>query len=380
MRKEDLKKSFDNLNPSELSTKKMLNKILNHSDDKSKSSFLKSFNFRKAIPALALVLIAGSLLTYSLIPKNGDNPLLPRVAIADVAELGRDDIGIMPLLNQFQMDNKHYILMSDEQIAEFKLSKIVKQSDIGEKLTTITTSIDKSLKGSDVYRYIPTGGEAIVVVKKDNKYKLFSFFAFESYNNNQDEDVSAYLKLYGINRAADIAKVQFIARTEQAKVKGVLDIKGEIAETAKIKEFYDFYSIIKNSSDKYFKKLFNEKTKVNPSPPESKEIPPDYVAPAVDLPANTSTTDKPEHAVDTSKENPSSNVEEPVKVDEGKSGQSTEPSQGNVGDALFNSVTIRIYNQSGIYFDAEYYPNIGFISRHEVNDAFAKFLKDYIGK
>jgi len=309
-------------------------------------------------------------------------------------------------MNQFQIGNKHYILMQDEQIAEFKFSKLVEQSALGEKLSAITTSVDSSLIGSDVYKYLPAGGEAIVAVKKDNEYTLFRFFAFDSYNNNQDEDANTYLKLYGINSEADIAKIQFIGHSEQSKIEGVLDIKGEITEPADIKEFYDFYSMIKNSSEKYFDKLYNYRSKITGEPSSSgqtspsgqtsssgetspssqpvrapdedfaldqPEKAPDEDFPATDLPDAT-TTNKTEYAEDL----PAKATAETGAGTSVDTGGSTDPSQGNAGNALYDSITIRIYNQRGVYFDAEYYPNIGFISRHEVTNKFATFLKGYI--
>ena len=53
MKKEDLKASFDQIKPSESEKTRMLNNILNHSDEKKGISML-SFNFKKAVPALVL--------------------------------------------------------------------------------------------------------------------------------------------------------------------------------------------------------------------------------------------------------------------------------------------------------------------------------------
>jgi len=167
-----------------------------------------------------------------------------------------------------------------------------------------------------------------------------------------------YLELYGIKSATDIAKVQFIGWSEEAKIEGRLDIISEITDSGKITEFYNYYSVIKNSSDNYFDKLFNYKSSNNESldnPPEQTEVPPDYTEGVADIGSD-------------------------VIIDKSETGAatSTEGFVGSAGDALNNSVTIRIYNQSGIYLDAEYYPNLSFISRHEVNTEFADFLKDFI--
>jgi hypothetical protein len=108
-------------------------------------------------------------------------------------------------------------------------------------------------------RYIsiyPAGSEAVLAVKREEGYQLFNFFTFESYINNQDEDASVYLKLYGINGPHDIQAVRFIEYTEQSKVEGGLNIIGELNEAAEIEEFYRYYFELKNASDKYFERLF----------------------------------------------------------------------------------------------------------------------------
>lgn len=62
-------------------------------------------------------------------------------------------------------------------------------------------------------------------------------------------------------------------------------------------------------------------------------------------------------------------------------GETTASYEGRSGtDALASSITIRIYNKNGVYFETVYYPNIGFISRHEVKDEFAAFLKNCLAQ
>jgi len=328
---------------------------------------MKSINLKKVIPLFAIVLlITGVLITYSLL-SNKDTDQKTEDDSEESTNLDMADIA--QVKDQFMIDNKSYIILSEEQKSEFGLRNTINESDIGDMLTTITTSVDADLIGSEVYTYLPVAGEAVVAVKTGNNYKLFRFFTFESYNNNQDEDVSAYLELYGINSAADIEKIQFIGHSEEAKIEGRLDIINEITDNDKITEFYKFYSAIKNSSDNYFDKLFNYKVSNNDGQntfPEQTELPADQTG----LPTgDTGTSDMP-----------ITDIGSDTIIDKGDAGaSSSDGSQGSAGDALNNSVTIRIYNQSDIYFDAEYYPNLGFISRHEVKDDFAGFLKNYIG-
>lgn len=301
---------------------------------------MKPFNLRKAIPVFAITLvIIGAIITYSILSNNETGN---KTEDSSWSDFDYETLDIAQIKNQFVIGNKNYIILSEEQKTEFGLTSEINENDIGNKLADITTTVDADLMGSEVYQYLPAGGEAVVVVQKDDNYRLFKFFTFESYNNNQDEDANAYLELYGIHSAADIAKIQFIGHSEVLKLEGRLDIINEITDSSEINDYYNYYSVIKNSSNYYFDKLFNYKNTNN--------------IPITDIGSDTI-------------------------IDKGETGaaSSSEGSEGFAGDALNNSVTIRIYNQKGLYFDAEYYPNLGFISRHEVNDDFAAFLKNYIG-
>lgn len=419
MKKEDLKNSFDQIKPSESAKKRMLDNILNHSERK-KGIFMTLFGSKKAIPVLALTLvIAGGLLIYNqLLRKHNYGSSLTYNVENDVS-MGRED-AIAPLLNQFQIDGRHYILLSDELRADYGLPAVVSEKDIGDKITDITTGPDKSLIGKEVYSYIPAGGEAVVAVKKDNEYQLFRFFTFESYNNNQDEDSVKYLALYGIDGADDIAKIQFIGHSEQSKLQGRTDISGEITDKGEIERFYSYYSVLKNSSDKYFDRLFNyrgtdsgnkgiEVDIVEPdelNPPDAIEpnvIAPDQIGHSEyrprDMASENMASDRIDIAEDlpleiaaksgagvVSGDTPEVNIVPPVNPSHGmmdmgntESGVS-KPGQGSSSAALENLVTIRIYNQRGVYFDSPYYIDFGFISRYEVSEDFAGFMSKYLDK
>jgi len=265
MKMEEFKACFEKIKPDESAKMRMLDNILRYHDRKKAKPVMPPI-FKKAVPALALVVvIAGSLLAYNMMSGNNYNNnyssqtgygLQPPHGVAEDARSGREDM-VAPILDQFQIDGRHYVLLSDGLRADYGLPAVIKESDIGEKIADIAVSPDKSLIGSEVYSYIPAGGEAVVAVKKDNEYRLFRFFTFESYNNNQDEDAIEYLILYGINKADDIAKIQFICHSEKSKMEGRPDIIAEITDRDEITRFYSFYSVLKNSSDKYFDKLFN---------------------------------------------------------------------------------------------------------------------------
>jgi len=382
---------------------------------------MKLLKYKKVILVLALVVAAaGSLLIYNMLKENSYKGLPPANGVDDDAVIGREDYAA-PLLNQFQIGGRHYILLSDEIKEEFGLSDSVNESDIGPKIADISLSPDKSLIGSEVYSYVPAGGESVVAVKKDIEYQLFRFFVFENYNNNQDEDAVEYLKLYGIEKADDIAKVQFISYSEQSKLQGIADIAGEITNRDEIARFYGFYSVLKNSSDKYFDRLFNfngtnsdnngieidiaaPDKQGSPDDTESGMTAPDYTGHAEDMPLGIAPERSEPDKADIAEDLPlivsdgvendivTSNGDTPVSsdttaeikpshgmMDMGGAG-TVEGTPGSVGDALANPVTIRIYNNSGIYYDTVYYRNIDFISRYEISREIADFIDKYLDK
>ena len=394
MKKEDLRNSFDLIKPDENAKKRMLDNIMRSAGKKDGS---RRMYFVKAIPAFALtVVVAAGVLMYSLKPGNNGSP--PGQVTDLAGGIGREDAAA-PLLDQFRVDDRHYILLTDELRNDFGLPSEIKEGDIGEKLTDITVSPDESLTGREVYRYVPAGCEAVVAVKGDDGYRLFRFFTFESYNSNQDEDAVEYLELYGINSAEDISKVLLIGHSEQGKMSGVDDIR-EITDRSEIEQFYGYYSVLKNNSDKYFDRLFNyngtgtgnssvgvdiaERERMAAAEPAGPIEPdaagfgsdmPMEIAPAapdtpvsanVQAPADAPVPQKPSATVD-----PSAGIV--TDMGGGASG-SVHGSTGSAGNALDLPITIRIYNRNGIYFDSVYYRNIGFINRYEVSDEFAAFL------
>jgi len=334
---------------------------------------------------------------------------------------GREDMAA-PLLNQFQIGDRHYILMSD-YVEEFGFPAVITDKDIGQKIMTIEKSSDKSLIGCDVFYYLPAGCEAVVAVKRNNEYELFKFYTFESYLNNQDEDAIEYLKLYGIDEPEDIAKIQFIVYDEISKREGFNNIKSEITDRNEIINFYNFYSVLKNSSNEYFEKLFgynraDVSREVN-SIEESSGIENSRDIERTENSSNIDVETDVTHPIELeSMDSPDKRyVEdklrsvEPIPPDytltprtpQGMTGSMIDmgtdmigkgetgttgpasvtpsqvaPSQGSADNALADPVAIRIYNQNGVYFETMYYKNIGFLSRYEINNEFASFIENYI--
>jgi len=402
MKREELKASFERIKPDEAAKRRMLENIMNEYERKKGKNM--ALNLRRAIPALAMVfVISGGLLVYSLTEKYNNNLSgSDRYSDADYPGTAREDYAA-PILNQFQLGNRHYILLTDDLREEFRLPAVIDEKDIGEKIGIIEKSIDSSLIGSEIYGYIPAGCEAIVAVKIDNEYKLFRFFSFESYNSNRDEDAVEYLKLYGINNAEDIAEIYLISHSEQGKIQGYTDIVAKLTDRKEIADFYRFYSALKDSSDKYFDTLFNYRSNYTDGAETGYAAPgiadPELYAPdrtggtgetvtdiikerdsiAEDLPLIKDNDNNGVQSADTPVSNRQSEAGFSGYTDMGNTGSGeVSPSHGSAGYALENFITIRIFNQNGIYYDSPYYRNIGFISRYELNEEFREFLEGYI--
>lgn len=406
--------AFDKIKPGPDEEKIMLNNILSRKESR-KEKAMRTLSMKKLVPVLGLVIIiAGSLLINNLWLGRSDS-MTPEGEIQPDGLDAREDM-VAPITDQFRIDDRHYILLQDELREEFGFPAQVSEEDIGRKITVIESTPDESMKGLEVFEYIPAGGEAVVAVKREDGYKLYKFFTFESYNNNQDEDAIAYLELHGINGPEDIKVIQLIEYTEESKIKGGLNIVGEITEPAEIEKFYNYYSVLKNASDKYFEALFGykpgsdqSKVTTDPAPDANEEISasdagaePD-IGPAPDEPVSnkpatgegTAAEDLPAQAQDMplvpAAEDMPLDPDAPVTSDSsapsgmmdmgdtgGSQGGYVPPNQGSAGDALANPIGVRIYNKQGVYYETMYYRNIGFLSRYEVSREFADFLATYI--
>ncbi len=428
MRNNDIKRSFDSIKPDEADKQRMLEKVLQSEVNTSSWKIRDRMVRYKAIPAFMLaVVITVGIMAINQKPDNiNDGRTGGDIGIG--TDLTGREIGTdMALLrDQFQMGNRQYIILDDSLREEFGFPATLDKNHIGQKIGSVVTSVDNNLKGGNVYEYTPAGGEAVVVFEKDNEYKLFKFYTFDSYIRNQDEDTIAYLNLYGINKPEDIAKIQFLDYSNRSIVTNRPGVKAEITDTEEITRFYNYYSVIKNSSDKYFEKIYNVKEQYDKGEPEKNDVPnslPDRLPP--DYPSSSGSnsvepqaqnyagsrvpgsqitqpqvtdsqasdlleykgdilTDKAE--IERSVPQDEAEIERSVPqdaggatlYDNGQSGVTIQGSTGTADGAFRDSVTVRIYNNNGIYFDTVYYPYIGFISRHEVSDDFADFLSTYI--
>ena len=129
---------------------------------------------------------------------------------------------------------KQYYPCSDDDYQKYELSAEVSLAQIGDFLGTVPQN------GKEIYTYLPTRCDAVIAVKEEDSYTLYTFSSFASYNQNQDENAAAYLELYGIHSANDIKKIT---------------IDSAVLSSEEVKTFYQFFSVLQNDSDAYFDAL-----------------------------------------------------------------------------------------------------------------------------
>ncbi len=312
-------------------------------------------NWMKYSAAAACLCLAVLVSIFSL-PHLFDNrvptsPNIPEDAIAKDSRIG--------------FDNKQYVPLSGDLLKKYGFEETVSQSQIGAKLGTVTEGNDT---GKEVYAYIPAGSDAVVAMKDGDSYKLYSFFTFKSYENNQDEDMIEYLKVYGIHAYTDIKKVT---------------IDGKELEPDEIETFYNYFSALKNSSDAYFDSLFNGKESSSTIAPDI--APNDKPGLAPDIAPNVNSGLAPDSGYQTDLPVMDEPQVPPVSNEVTLNEQASDTpgavpgSSGSMGsDALANSHSIVVYGQNGLSFEMKYYPSIEFISRHKVDSDFQSFLKEHL--
>jgi hypothetical protein len=319
LKKEELKNAFEQLKPNEKEVDRMLNKILRKDETPKKEPSGAWNRIKKPVLAFVLVLAVG--IGIFAVTRPGGS-------IHDPGEREQMDIDLSS--RQFQFKSRYYTLLTEDKRSEYGFADTVFDDQIGKKIGTIEEG-DEPFIGKDFFEYLPAKGEAVVVVKTDEGNRLFEFYAFRRYLDNQDEDTATYLSLYGIKSPDDIAKIQFFAKDQ--KKEGSVKVTAELTDSTDIRTFYNNYSILKDSSKEYF----------------------DLVQGKGNIAGNTPTLPNLGQSVIPS-------------VSPGQSGASL----------LENTVLIRIVTKTGLYMEMPYYPSIGFISRHKVSEPFKEFLDNFI--
>lgn len=378
----DIKNALDKIVPDEDCKQKMLENILNNTKKPKKPEI-----YKRVVPVAALlaVVVCASLVA---------NGILNNKFTTDSKMDSLDDTGLaaghgnstneiaatydtsntmMAQVSLIYFDGRLYTLPYEQQLNYLGYSNTVTPAQVGEKISTAKS-------GEEVFRYLPAGCEAFVVVKQDGKDVLYAFQNFESYNNNQDEDASEYLKLYGANSAEDIAKIE------------VYNYYGDLVnppaksydDSATITKFYGYFKDLKNSSDQYFNALFKysevqkyDEGTASYSSGVSGNTGGAVIAPDAVVGTEQATQTEPAagNCSPAYEGGTSAGVVYPTKPADGV-GQSTSGSVGSAGYSLADSTVFRICFKNGNYMDLPYYPNIQFLSRYYVGGEFSTMLEN----
>lgn len=216
---------------------------------------------------------------------------------------------------------------------------ILSPEEVGGLLGRVEEGADRTLDGCPIYEYLPVGCEALVAVQRDGVYQLFRFSGFLSYRDNRDEDMSAYLELYGVTGPESLRRVEFYTYPDPFSTKKV----GELTDSQALARFYGLFSQLTASSEAYFKALgISHAPAAEGASQEGQAVQSDTVA------------------------------------GQRESGAASSPAyEGTAASALSDSVKLRLVGTNGLVWETEYYPHIGFISRHKVSDGFAAALEEW---
>lgn len=214
-------------------------------------------------------------------------------------------------------ENRVYGVLAPDTMMQYGLDSSKIHEDIGEYLGTANINA----KSVGIYSSNSISNQAVIIAQSDNSAEYYSFHNFSSYENNEDENALEYLKIYGVESADDIAKIEIVNYSD------AFSQNSKALSKTEIETFYGFFKELTNSSSEYFYALSNY-----PSSP-----PPD----------NT-----------------------PIIGEDGS--VYTPAYEGN--KALHNSVCVIITFDNNITREFWYYPNIQFLSRYKVSDSFSKFI------
>lgn len=339
MKKKELDQAFQSIKPDEETKGEMLHDILNadaNNENKKTPHLLRPISV-----IIVCLIMMGSIIAYKQFNIHDKLGLAGNSTEEQQIENNIEtEDGAFPLRDQFQIDDRHYHLLRPTKQEEYGFPQEVDEKDIGEKLTTITDSIDQTLLNKDVYHYLPAQSEAVVAVAMENDYQLYEFYNFKSYEDNQDESGLAYLQLYGIEEAADLIQVQFGHQTQSSAGQITFHVKSEINDPEDLEKFHEFYAALTNDSDLYFERLFQ--------------------------------------GSDDNDRNDNHPIIEEEQTNKDQEEQSSPAFEGTAGNALEDSIEIRIYQKSGLFIRTTYYPNIHFISRHSIDESFVHFLEEFL--
>lgn len=284
----------------------------------------------KRIPAAALfcILAGGALFlgnAAGLLPTpSSENSSGSNTSCAEIAQV----------TDEFVWDGKTYCAVSNS--FDGNLPATVSPQEVGSQLDVISSSADASLIGCPIFEYAPLGCDAVLIVQRNSSYEVFTFLAFQAYEQNSDVDAREYLSLYGIEDASYIEKVELLTP------EGALLYT--FATPEEIQQFYGEYAALTNSSDEYFAALGIVHSPSDPGIPF-------YIR-----------SQTPRHR------------RRGTMMPEAQ----TAPRQSRLQTPWPTAFRIRIRAVNGLYYDTPYYPHIQFLSRYRVPNSFAAMLELYL--
>ena len=289
----------------------------------------------------------------------GGGSLWGEVTELDTASSGSDtDIYVIPAESSFTLNGKRYEQAGSgsAQIWGRPLPSAVSEESLGAAVGTISGSGE--LDGETVYTYTPAGGEALVAVSLDGRYRLYVFSNFLSYEENGDEDAEEYLKVYGADGPEDLLSVELLEYPD-----GVSEYSLGVLSEEEKGRFYSLFSGLKEKSAQYFQALSSYETQnaqTSSSAAEEAEPPPAESFTAVFDPGGTAYLPADSYG----------------KAAEDNAAAASQSAVAGVSHALDDSVCVRITFKSGLTREFWYYPRIGFLSRFEAAPELQKLLED----
>lgn len=140
-----------------------------------------------------------------------------------------------------------YVQATDEDLKELSIDSDISASDFGEYLGKVTElleydnplltpcSQEPTLAGCEVYRYVPAGCEAVVIVKSNEKCSLFV-----SSDMLGGDNYERLYRLFGVESSDDIVKINYeIYRPDENSSLIELTAQGTVENKADIEYFYD---------------------------------------------------------------------------------------------------------------------------------------------
>ena len=326
MTRETLWNSLDRLTPDEETVGRIWDTIL-HAGAPVPQQAKKSVPKRIPAAALFCILAGGALFlgnAAGLLPTpSSENSSGSNTSCAEIAQV----------TDEFVWDGKTYCAVSNS--FDGNLPATVSPQEVGSQLDVISSSADASLIGCPIFEYAPLGCDAVLIVQRNSSYEVFTFLAFQAYEQNSDVDAREYLSLYGIEDASYIEKVELLTP------EGALLYT--FATPEEIQQFYGEYAALTNSSDEYFAALGIVHSPSDPGDSVLYQI------------ADSATPQAGDHDAEA---------------------QTAPGSPGT--NALADSIQIRIRAVNGLYYDTPDYPHIQFLSRYRVPNSFAAMLELYL--